>query len=81
MTRNSHATSPNSGCGRGNDASREAFLYVTEGSPSHRSTPKETSVSVQAHVNLFHEVKPLRETLAQTQSTLEAVQMRLQALE
>ena len=38
-------------------------------------------VLATAHADLVHEVNRLRETLAQTQSALEAMQTRLQVLE
>ena len=41
----------------------------------------EAGVSAQVHADLVHEVNRMRETLALTQSVLEAVQTRLKVLE
>ena len=77
MTQSAYATSPDTGFGRGDDASDEVSPHATENSPAHRPTPMEANVSAKAHAELIHEGKCLRETLVQTQSTLKAVQTRL----
>ena len=75
------ATSPDTNYGHGDDFSRESSPHGTERSLAHRSTSAEAGVSAQAHADLVLEVNRLRESLAQTQSTLDAVQTRLQVLE
>ena len=81
MTQDTHATLPDTGFDRGDDASGEASPHGTKGSLAHRAAPVEAGVSAKAHAELVHEVKCLRETLAQTQSTLETMQTKLQVLE
>ena len=79
--RGTRATSPDTGFDRGVDVFVEVSPHGTERSPDHRATPAEAGVSAQEHADLVLEMNRLRESLAQTQSTLDAVQTRLQVLE
>lgn len=63
-TKDTNATSPDTGVDHGDDVSREASSHGTEGSPARQATPAEAGVSAQAHAELLHEVKQLRETLS-----------------
>ena len=56
------------------------FLCMTLSSFARRVTPLRAGVPLEAHVELIRGVKCLWETMIQTQSILEAVQTRLQAL-
>ena len=56
------------------------FLCMTLSSFARRVTPVRAGVPLEAHVELIRGVKCLWETMIQTQSILEAVQTRLQAL-
>ena len=76
-----HATEPDTGFDRGVDVSGEFSPHGTERSPAHRATPAEAGVSTQEHADLVLKVNRLRESLAQTQSTLDAVQTLLHVLE
>lgn len=80
-TLDTRAISPHTGFDRGDDASQAVVSHGTGGSLAHRATPVEAGVSAQAHGELVQEVKSLRETLAQTQSTLDAVLTRLRVVE
>ena len=76
-----HATEPDTDYGHGDDVSVEYFSHNIERFPDRRETPAEAGVSAQAHANLVLEVNRLRKSLAQTQSTIDAVQTRHQVLE
>ena len=75
-----HTTEPDTAVERGGDVSGESSPHRTERSLAHRATPVEAGVSAQAQADLVLEVNRLRETLSQAQSTLDAVQTRLQVL-
>ena len=81
MPLDTHDTSLDTGVDHGGDVSGESSPHGTERSPAHQATPVEAGVSAQVHADLVHEVNRMRETLALTQSVLEAVQTRLKVLE
>ena len=76
-TPGTHATSPNIGIGHDDDVVAVTYTHGSGDSPARQATPVEVGVSVASHEALFHEVNSLRETLGQTQRTLDAVQARL----
>ena len=80
-TQGTHATLPSTGFDPGSDTPGEVSPHATECSHAHRAKLAEVGVSAQVHADLAHEVTRLRETLAQIQSALTAVQTHLKVLE
>ena len=74
-----HVTSPD--IDHGDNASGEASPHINKGSFPRRATLAKTGVSTQARAEFVYEVQYLCELLDQTQSTLEAVQIRLHTLD
>ena len=75
------ATSPDTGIGHEDDVVEVPSPNGTGGSLVGQAMPVAVSVSAAANEALVHEVNSLRETLGQTQRTLDAVQARLSKFE
>uniref|UniRef100_M4C4B7 Uncharacterized protein n=1 Tax=Hyaloperonospora arabidopsidis (strain Emoy2) TaxID=559515 RepID=M4C4B7_HYAAE len=75
------ATSSDTGIGHDDDVVAVLSPHGTGGSLAGQSTPAAFGVLAAAHEALVHEVNSLRETLGQTQRTLDAVQARLSTFE
>uniref|UniRef100_M4BY86 Uncharacterized protein n=1 Tax=Hyaloperonospora arabidopsidis (strain Emoy2) TaxID=559515 RepID=M4BY86_HYAAE len=75
------ATSPDTGIGHEDDVVEVPSPNGTGGSFAVQETPVAVGVSAASHEALVQEVNSLRETLGQTQRTLDAVQARLSKFE
>ena len=80
-TRGTHATLPDTGTSPDDGVVSIVSRRETDDSLAHRAVSVVAGVPVEDHERLVHEVKCLHETLGKTQSMLDAMQARLQALE
>ena len=71
------ATSPDTGIGHDDDVVAVFSPHGTGCSLACQATPAAVGVSAAAHKELVQEVSRLRETLGQTQRTLDVLQARL----
>ena len=81
QTQGTLATSPDTGIGHDDDVVAVLSPHGTGGSLAGQSTPAAFGVLAAAHEALAHEVNSLRETLGQTQCTLDAVRACLSMFE
>ena len=80
-TQGTHATELDTGFEYGGNVSGEASPYETGDYPAHRATPAKDGVSAQVHAFMALKVDRPRKLLAQTRSTLDTLQARMQVLE
>ena len=76
-TPDTRAYSPDISIDHDDDVSGVTFPRGTEDSLAHRAAPVAVGVSAEAHAEVVHELKCLRETVVQNQSKLEEQNARL----
>ena len=81
QTQGTPATLPGTGIGHDDDVVSVVSRHETDDSHAHRAASVVAGVPAEDHARLVLEVNGLRETLGKTQSMLDAVLTRLQALE
>ena len=76
-TRDTHATSPDTGFDHGVDDVEESFPRGADGSHACRATPEAVGVSAEEHAEVLRKLKSLRETVVQNQRFSDETQTRL----
>ena len=80
-TPGTHAISPDTGIGHDDDVVSGASPHGTDGSLAHRAASVVGGVPKEEHEKVILELNGIRETSDKTQSALDAMQARVQALE
>uniref|UniRef100_A0AAV1UIL3 Uncharacterized protein n=1 Tax=Peronospora matthiolae TaxID=2874970 RepID=A0AAV1UIL3_9STRA len=81
QTQSTHATLPDTGIGHEDDVASVISRSETEDTHAYRSASVVAGVPVAVHKKLVFQVKGLQETLGKTYCMLDAMEIRLQAME